>query len=278
MIAHLRAIRDNVAQCIEFFSIPGVQTPSTQQLPVYIMRLKAIALLAAAQIAVLPALAQADAATDKIRSVLQSTFGISADSVEPAAVEGLYEVAIGPRFYYVSADGKYLLQGRLMNLETGEDLTAAKEGAARAATIAALGKDNMLTFPAKNEKHNVTVFTDIDCGYCRKLHAEMEDLNARGITVNYLFYPRSGPNTPSYHKAEAVWCSKDQQDAMTRAKAGKDVSADKCETPIDEHMRMVALFGLRGTPAIVLDNGEVLPGYYPAPKLEALLNGETAKP
>ena len=129
----------------------------------------------------------------------------------------------------------------------------------------------MIVFPAKEQKHVITVFTDIDCGYCRKLHAEMDKYNEEGITVRYLMFPRAGVDSPSYKKAVTVWCSKDQLDAMTRAKNGENLPNLTCDNPIQEEYELGQLIGVRGTPAIVMDDGGMLPGYVPAARLAKAL-------
>ncbi|MFN2308894.1 MAG: thioredoxin fold domain-containing protein [Gammaproteobacteria bacterium] len=196
------------------------------------------------------------------------------DQIRPAPVAGLLEVTYGPQLFYVSDDGRYLVQGHVFDVRTQADLTEARQGELRTAAVAGLGADKMVIFAAAKPKHTITVFTDIDCGYCRKLHAEIQEANALGITVRYLFYPRSGPNTESYFKAESVWCSKDRQQAMTDAKAGKELPRKTCDNPIDAHLRLVRDFGLQGTPAILLEDGRLIPGYVPAKQLLAMLEGK----
>jgi thiol:disulfide interchange protein DsbC len=184
-------------------------------------------------------------------------------------------VQLGSRLFYISNDGKYLMQGSLIDMETRVDLSEERRKQIRAEAIDELGVDNMIVFPAKATKHEVTVFTDIDCTYCRKLHREIEQYNARGITVRYVMYPRSGINTPSYDKAVAVWCEDNRQEAMTRAKAGETLTGSRdCKNPVKEHMKLGETMGLRGTPAIVLTDGEMLPGYVPADKLAMALDSK----
>jgi len=116
------------------------------------------------------------------------------------------------------------------------------------------------------------VFTDIDCGYCRKLHGEIDQFNAKGITVRYLAFPRSGIGAPSYNKAVSVWCDKDPQAAMTRAKNGETLPKADCDNPVKEQYELGQLIGVQGTPAIIMEDGALLPGYVPAAKLAAALD------
>ena len=195
------------------------------------------------------------------------------NTISPSPMAGISEVQVGSRLFYVSNDGKYLFQGSLIDIKTRTDLSEERRKSIRAAAINDIGEDNMIIFPAKDAKHTVTVFTDVDCTYCRKLHREMDQYNSRGITVRYLMYPRSGIDTPSYYKAVAVWCEDDHQAALTRAKAGEQLTAGKqCDNPIKEHMKLGETMGLRGTPAIILSDGEMLPGYIPAEKLAIALD------
>lgn len=200
--------------------------------------------------------------------------GSKPDLVRPAPVPGLLEVNFGPQVFYITEDGRYLIQGHVLDMRARTDLTEARQGELRKAVIAAIGEENMVTFAAAKPEHTVTVFTDIDCGYCRKLHAEIKETNDLGITVRYLFFPRSGPNTESYYKAESVWCAENRQQALTDAKSGKNLPRKTCDNPIDEHMKLVRELGLQGTPAIVLEDGRIIPGYVPAKRLQAMLEGK----
>jgi len=130
----------------------------------------------------------------------------------------------------------------------------------------------MIIFKPEKVKHVVTVFTDIDCGYCRKLHGEMDNYLAEGIEVRYMMYPRAGAGSESYKKAVAVWCSDDRNAAMTRSKQGKALDMKTCDNPIDQHMQLVQQLGARGTPFIVLESGDTQPGYVPAKQLAKLLD------
>ncbi|MES9942877.1 MAG: DsbC family protein [Candidatus Thiodiazotropha sp. 6PLUC1] len=192
-------------------------------------------------------------------------------SIVPSEISGLYEVMVGPQIFYVSADGKHLLSGKLFDIEKREDLTSPKIALAKAEYIDSVGEDNMVIFSPKDYKHTVTVFTDIDCGYCRKLHAEIEDYNELGIRVRYMMYPRAGVGSDSFKKAEAVFCADDRNEAMTLSKAGEDVDSKSCDNPVLSHFELGKLLGVTGTPAIFLESGDMLPGYIPAKKMSTIL-------
>ncbi|MEN8207082.1 MAG: bifunctional protein-disulfide isomerase/oxidoreductase DsbC [Pseudomonadota bacterium] len=215
-------------------------------------------------------------AQEAITKSLSNIFpGVTPDKIAPSPMEGVSEVLIGPRLMYVSNDGKYLLQGSLIDLKTRVDIGEERRNGIRLDALNDLGEDKMIIFPAKEQKHTITVFTDIDCGYCRKLHDEMGKYNAEGITVRYLMFPRAGINSPSYNKAVTVWCSKDQQDAMTRSKSGENLPNASCDNPVKEEYELGQLIGVRGTPAIITEDGAMLPGYVPAARLAKALEAGT---
>ena len=155
-----------------------------------------------------------------------------------------------------------------------KDLTEARRNAVRLGALERVSEDDMVVFGPKTAPHTVTVFTDIDCGFCRRLHSEIGKYNANGIRIRYLFMPRTGKGSESYQKAVGVWCAKDRQQAMTDAKAGKDVPAQSCKNPVDSHMALADSMGLNGTPALILPDGELLPGYVPADRLKAVLEDQ----
>lgn len=208
------------------------------------------------------------------QSIAKSMPSMKIDSVHPSEVKGLYEVMVGANIFYVSEDGKYLLQGRLVDVADRKDLTEEKLSNARKQAIEKIGQENMIVFKPKIKKYTVTIFTDIDCGYCRKLHSEIDQYLAEGITIQYLFFPRAGKGSDSYNKAVSVWCAKDRNAALTDAKKGNTPPAKTCDNPVDEHMQLGEDFGVKGTPMIVLENGTIYPGYLPAKQLVEALESE----
>ncbi|MEW4982260.1 MAG: DsbC family protein [Cycloclasticus sp.] len=192
---------------------------------------------------------------------------VTKDSVSKTPIKGLYQVLVGARVIYASEDGRYIIQGEMVDLLNRENMTDNALKMARKAELAKIDEKTMVIFPAKNEKHKITIFSDIDCGYCRKLHSQISTYTDAGMTVRYLFYPRSGPNTESYHKAVSVWCAKDRNEALTDAKLNDKVINKSCDNPVDEHMRIAQLFGVTGTPAIIAEDGTMVPGFVPAKDL-----------
>jgi thiol:disulfide interchange protein DsbC len=195
-------------------------------------------------------------------------------NVLPTGIPGLFEVTVGGNILYVSEDGRYVIQGDLFDVQGKKNLTEGNLGAARKAAIDKIGEAKMIIFPAANPKYTITVFTDLDCGYCRKLHSEISQYLAQGITVRYMFYPRAGKGSDSYKKAISVWCAEDRPKALTNAKQGGTIESKTCDHPVDQHMALAESFGLNGTPMIITPKGTVLPGYVPAAQLAKVLARE----
>jgi thiol:disulfide interchange protein DsbC len=195
--------------------------------------------------------------------------GAKLEDLRPSPIPGIYEFMQGADISYLTADGKYFLDGNLYDMDSRENLTEAQRTHARVALISAVPESQMLIFSPKNPQYTITVFTDVDCAYCRKLHSEMAELNRLGIRVRYMFYPRTGPNTESWKKAEAVWCSANRNDALTRAKAGAQLDLTKvcAGTPVAREYALGQSIGVHGTPAIVTENGDFIAGYMPPHEL-----------
>ena len=200
--------------------------------------------------------------------------GARPDSIVAASLPGLYEVTVDAEVVYISKDGRHMLQGDLVDLQTRKNLTEARRAVGRLKLVNAISENAMIVFTPKNQQvqHTITVFTDVDCSYCRKMHAEMAELNRQGIKVRYLMFPRSGRKSPSYDKVVSVWCAKDRNAALTRAKATGDIERKNCANPVDQHMMLVERLGITGTPTLLLEDGRMLPGYVPAQRLSKLLD------
>ncbi|WP_323751281.1 thioredoxin fold domain-containing protein [Marinobacter sp.] len=201
----------------------------------------------------------------------QAVPGLRIMSVRASEAPGLYEVqSSNGEPIYATEDGVYLLTGDMLKVTDNGVANVTKEARAqvRQQQMADFGDDGVISYPAKGkQKAVIDVFTDIDCPYCRKLHDEVPQLNDYGITVNYYAFPRSGPNTPSFQKYESVWCSDDQQAAMDAAKGGRPVASKTCENPVGDQYQLGGQVGVTGTPAIVLEDGNMIRGYVPARNL-----------
>lgn len=217
----------------------------------------------------------AGAAQELTKEQLAEEFpGIEANDVFDAAISGFYEVALGSSVAYVSKDGRYILQGDLYDLSENTNLTELRRSTARVDMLATVDPATMIVFspPAEDVKHTITIFTDIDCGYCRQFHREIDTVNAMGVAVHYLFYPRTGPETESWFKADKVWCAEDRNTALTEAKLGGRVPEDGCEsTPVESHYDLGNLIGVRGTPSVYSASGEHIGGYLTPDQLLELL-------
>jgi thiol:disulfide interchange protein DsbC len=198
--------------------------------------------------------------------------GAQASDVAVSPIPGLYEVTMGGLIAYVSSDGKYLLSGNVYDLDTQVNLTATRRNSARAKALAAASESNMIVFGPANAKMTVTVFTDIDCGYCRKFHSQIADVNKAGVRVRYMFFPRTGPATESWTKAEQVWCAADRRDALTRAKKGDTFKGKSCgDAAVKSQYELGSDLGVEGTPAIFTQNGDYVGGYLaPAELVQAI--------
>ncbi|MDB4194160.1 thioredoxin fold domain-containing protein [Gammaproteobacteria bacterium] len=211
----------------------------------------------------------------KINQVLPA--GMSVKGIKQSQVDGLFVVDIGDlQPIYASKDGNFFLYGEMYAIKNGELLNTTKQEISlnrRAILDSELSEKDFITFAATDEKHVITVFTDVDCGYCRKFHGEIEDYNAQGITVNYVAFPRSGLESDSYNKIVSAWCSSDPKGMLTALKEGRDPALKLCQDhPVEDHYLLGQRIGITGTPAIISSSGDLLPGYLPPMELLKKLN------
>lgn len=235
------------------------------------------ALLAVAAAILLSGTAAAAAPAAKPEAVIKQALessrpDIKVDSVQPSEIAGFYTVQIaGGPTVYSTADGKYFLVGDLFEVQAQgfANLTERGRNAGRAKAMAGVKLDDMIVFKAKGPtKAVVNVFTDVDCGYCQKLHREVPQLNAMGIEVRYLAYPRAGVGSPTYAKLVTAWCAKDRQTTLTRFKNRENVPIKTCAgNPVAAEYALGESIGVNGTPALVTTSGELIPGYMPAADL-----------
>ena len=242
-----------------------------------VTHLFAAACLALASTCAVAATPAADTSAEQaIRATLQKLdLELPVESIASSPVGGLYEVHLkGGRVLYASADGQFFMQGYLYQMQQGKavNLTEKAERLGVAKLINAIPVGDTVVYPAKGEtKSHITVFTDTTCPYCHKLHAEVPELNRRGIEVRYVAFPRQGLGSPGDQQLQAVWCSSDRRAAMDKMVDGKDIKAAKCANPVSKQFNLGQSIGVNGTPAIVLENGQVIPGYQPAPNLAKLI-------
>jgi thiol:disulfide interchange protein DsbC len=199
---------------------------------------------------------------------------IPSGNVSDSPIGALYEVNVAGAISYVTTDGRFLIRGEIIDLASHENLTERRRAEQRADLIRSIDPSSAIVFKPENGivLHRITVFTDVDCGYCRQLHRGIASMNALGIEVHYVAYPRTGPNTESWTKAEHVWCASDRNAALTKAKLGGDVPATEgCTAPVADHYELGRRIGMTGTPGVYAEDGTELGGYVPpAPLLELL--------
>lgn len=224
----------------------------------------------------------ADEAEDELAHVRETVAGlfsgIDPQDIFPSRIDGWYTVRKGAIIAYISADGRYLLQGDLIDLEQQVNLTEEDRNDARVVMMKEFGEQQLIVFSPENVRHSVSVFTDIDCTFCRRLHAQIDEYLAEGIEIRYFLYPRNGPASDSWGKAERVWCANDRNEALTLAKLDRDFESRDCDSSmISSHYTTGQDVGLRGTPAIVLEDGTLFSGYLPpkqlAEAIESTLSG-----
>ncbi len=231
--------------------------------------------LAAAALAIIPFIAVADDMPGEYEFVKELFPGVEVTAARPAPMAGWVEIEVGPEIFYVSEDQKLLIQGEVYDIESKTSLTQASKSKARLVYVDRFGDDESILFPAAEPMAEIIVFTDIDCGYCRKFHRQIAEYNDLGITVRYLFFPRSGPGTDSWAKAEAVWCADSQQDALTAAKNNEEFATEPCDASIvARHYDAVRELGVSGTPALLTTEGQLIIGYRDPAELLEILNAE----
>jgi thiol:disulfide interchange protein DsbC len=212
-------------------------------------------------------------------AVAQLNARVKVDYVGAAPLPGFREVIAGGQLLYISDDGRYLMQGSVIDLQQQQDLMQNSAALAKHRTqlIATIPHSEKIVFAPPNAKYTVTVFTDIECGYCRKLHEEIAEINRQGIAVEYLAFPRMGLGSQDHKDMISVWCAPDRKRALTDAKAGKAIASRDCKNPVTMEFDVGQRVGVSGTPAIFSADGVQLGGYLPPAALRAKLDELAAK-
>jgi thiol:disulfide interchange protein DsbC len=191
------------------------------------------------------------------------------DSIVPGPA-GLYQVTSGNEVFFVTKDGKYLLHGALLDLSKDKENWNLTEQARKKIVKAIMDKvalKDMVIFNPKNPIGYVNVFTDVDCGYCRKFHANIDEIMAKGIEVRYLAFPRSGKDSPTYNKTVSIWCSDSPTKDLTKAKKGEEIPEKTCNNPIETQIEIGKNLGIMGTPTLIFADGTMIASYLPADNL-----------
>jgi len=218
--------------------------------------------------------ADADAELTQVRQKVNAMFSaISPEDINPSPIDGWYTIHRGSIVAYVSADARYLLQGDLIDVVENVNLSELVRNDSRRELMSGVSDEEVITFSPADVKYSISVFTDVDCTYCRRLHSQIDEYLAYGIEVRYLMYPRNGPSSPAWTTAEEVWCSEDRNDALTAAKQDRKFASKNCDASVVDHQYNLGQeIGLTGTPAIVLDDGSMISGYLPPDQLKARLD------
>jgi thiol:disulfide interchange protein DsbC len=205
---------------------------------------------------------------DKLRGELARSIPEAASgTLRASPVAGLYELDLNGELVYVSADGKFLVLGDIVDIKARTNLTRAQRERSIARALDAIGEQNMIVIGPAKARRIVTVFTDVDCPYCVRLHQEVPELNRNGVKVRYLLYPRSGLGGETFKRSVAVWCAADRAKAIGIAKAGGKLDMKSCDNPVQKHFELGMKLHIEGTPAVFLDDGRQVGGYLPAAKL-----------
>jgi len=197
---------------------------------------------------------------------------IKVDSITAAPVSGFQQAIVGGQVLYVSNDGKYLMQGTLYDIENKRDAGATALAGMRKQLLEQIPLKDRIVFAPANPKYTVTVFTDVECGYCRKMHSEIDDYLEQGIAVQYVAFPRMGLASEDFRKMEAVWCANDRRQALTLAKQDKKVVSKSCTNPVAMQYRLGQRMGLTGTPMVLAADGTQLGGYVPPAQMRQMLD------
>jgi len=230
------------------------------------------------------AFASAQAGEDNVElEQLRQKVGGMFDSIDPAdidvsPVDGWFTIHKGPIVAYVSADGRYLLQGDMIDLDQSVNLSEEIRVETRRELMATVSDEEVISFTPEEVKYSVSIFTDVECTYCRRLHSQIDEYMDRGIDVRYLLYPRNGPAKRSWNTAEEVWCAADRKNALTMAKLDREFASASCDASIiQDHYVIGKDVGLNGTPAIVFSDGTLVSGYMTPDKLTAALESMAAE-
>ncbi len=234
------------------------------------MMAKRIAIFVAISAVLLIPPVQAGSAAIK-KSMAKIVPGVPIKSIKPSGVAGLFEVRIGAEVYYLTSDGRFLVSGDIIDMKLRRNLTAIARGKVRLDMVNVVSEDKMVIYEPEKTTRTITVFTDIDCPYCRKLHQDLPTLVKSGIRIRYIVFPRDGLATNTYRKTVSAWCSPNRKKALSIAMSGGKLKNRTCTNPVSEHFELAGRVSVRGTPTLMVDDGQVLPGYIPPNELFAIL-------
>lgn len=252
-----------------------MKTRMTQNHPIRLL------LAVIATLGFLPAFAQqADNKLEQVRDKVSSMFEtIDRKDVRPSPVDGWFAIQKGSIVAYISDDGRYLMQGDMIDLDNNVNMSETARTDARRDIMATVKDEDVITFSPLDKKYSVSIFTDVECTYCRRLHSQIDEYLANGIEVRYLMYPRNGPSSRAWATAEEIWCASDRNGALTAAKSDRKFASTNCDAHIvQDQYALGQEVGLSGTPAIVLGDGTLISGYVPPDQLKAQLDAAAMNP
>jgi thiol:disulfide interchange protein DsbC len=198
---------------------------------------------------------------DDVEQRLEKLLGEQADWVLASTpIDGLVQVTLGTQVFFVTEDGQFLIEGKLVNLDTRDDLSELAKRDIRVQLLEGFDRSTLISYGPEDAEFELLVFTDTDCGYCRRLHGMIEDYNELGIKVSYAAYPRAGIGSSTYSDLVSVWCSSQPEHAMDRAQAGQSIQPRQCDAPVGAHYELGRQLGLGGTPTVIMPSGEMILG------------------
>jgi thiol:disulfide interchange protein DsbC len=207
------------------------------------------------------------ASQENIRESLKNILpdGTVIELIEPSPIPGIYAVYYGDlQPIYVTQDGSFFIYGDIykININSISNITEKSVAERRKLILQNIPSEELISFKSSNEQFSVIVFTDVDCGYCRKLHNQIDEYNSLGISINYAAFPRSGLGTSAFTKMVGAWCSDNPKDSMTKLKNNSTLDISFCENqPVSKQYIIGKKLGVDGTPAIFSMDGEMFPGY-----------------
>ncbi len=222
-----------------------------------------------------PVAAKGETPDERARQALMTLNpNIQIDYIGPAALPGFRETIVGGQVVLISDDGKYLVQGTVLDIGAQKELTQSSPALSkyRQDLLKSIKAGDRIVFAPSDPKYTISVFTDIECGYCRKLHSEIAEYNRQGIAIEYMAFPRMGLGSKDHRDMISVWCASNRKQALTDAKGGKPVTPKDCKSPVDMEYNVGQRLGISGTPAVFAPDGTQLGGYLPPDKMREALD------
>jgi thiol:disulfide interchange protein DsbC len=241
------------------------------------MQLKKLYLAAAALIACSASSAQVSISPEAVLQKLKTTFvNTPFTEVRATPISGIYEVLMGKDIAYTDATGRYFMFGNVMDMQTQRNLTQERRSEINKVDVSTLKLGDAIKTVKGDGKRVLYVFSDPECGYCKRLEPTLQQLN--NVTIYTFLFPILGEK--SNKSAKSVWCAADRNKAWGdyMLRSGPLLQAE-CETPIQRNVALGTSLGITGTPTLISGSGRMQPGAIPLEKIEELLaeTGAAAK-